>query len=312
MARKVLLEKLGKKHYSKDIEIFDAPEDIGPVVNPLAWKILKTLNEQPAYPNELAKKLKIHEQNVYYHINKLLKAGLIKIIKEEKKQGAVCRYFAPSTNAFGLELPSKKSEVKLGSMKVNPKLKDFFSDFIKAGNFDGSIVVGAPIPHGPHLTEAQDGHYAAHLAMFLGSLCNLRRNQFTVKLDTEVKVEKKQKRNMILIGGPVTNIICTDLNPKMKVSFGWDKSWYIKSDKVKHLDETAGLIAKIKNPWDKSKSIIILAGVRFIGTKAAIIALTQHYEKILEKFDKHKDFYCVVNGLDRDGDGQIDDIKILE
>jgi len=307
-----LLEKIGRKHYSRDIEIFDNPKDIEPVVHKLAWKILKTLNEQPMYPNELAKKLKIHEQNVYYHINKLMKANLIKVVKEEKKQGAVCKYFTPTAKAFGLELPSEKSEIKIGDMKINPKLKDFFSEFIHAGNFNGKIVVGSPTPHGPHLTEAQDGHYGIHLAMFLGNLCSLKRNKFAVKLDTEVKAEKKQKRNMIIIGGPVVNTICAELNEKMKINFGWDKYWYINSGKKRYLDETSGLIAKIKNPWDKTKSIIILAGTRFMGTKACTIALTQHYEKLLEKFDKHKDFYCVINGLDRDGDGKLDDIKILE
>ena len=196
-------------------------------------------------------------------------------------------------------------------MKISPKLKDFFSDFIKAGNFDGSVVVGSPLPHGPHLTEAQDGHYAIHLAMFLGNFCSLKRNQFAVKLDTEIKAEKKQNRNMILIGGPVTNIICTELNKKMKANFEWDKSWHVNANR-RYFNETTGIIAKIKNPWDEGKAIIVLAGVRFIGTKACIIALTQHYEKVLEKFDKHKDFYCVVNGLDRDGDGQLDDIEILE
>jgi hypothetical protein len=98
----------------------------------------------------------------------------------------------------------------------------------------------------------------------------------------------------------------------MKVNFDWDKNWFIQADKMRYLDENAGIIAKVKNPWDDSKSVIVLAGVRSIGTKACILALTQHHEKILEKYDRHKDFYCVVRGLDRDGDGQLDDIEILE
>ena len=312
MAKKILLEKIGRRHYFKDIEIFDRPKEIVAALNPLAWRILKILNEQPTYPNELARKLKIHEQNIYYHINKLLKAGLIEVVREEKKQGAICKYFAPTAQAFGLELPSKKSEIKIGGVKINTKLKDFFADFIKAGNFNGTIVVGSPLPHGPYLSEAQDGHYAVHLAMFLGNLCNLRKNQFIVKLDTEVKAERKQNRNMVLIGGPVTNIISTELNKKLKINFEWDKYWHIRSDRMRYLDETAGLIAKVRNPWAENKSIILLAGVRFIGTKACIIALTQHYEKILEKFDRHKDFYCIINGLDKDGDGKLDDIEVLE
>lgn len=294
---------------TRNIELVRDPEALRAAVNPLAWKILNILNERPSYPQELAKKLKINEQNVYYHIRQLQKSGLIECISEEKKQGAVCKYFVPTAQAFGVELSSKKNEKEV---EANPAVKDFFFEFIRKGTFDGSIVVGSPLPHGPHLTEAQDGHYAVHLAMFLGNLCGLREKQFVVKLDTEVKSEKKQNRNMILIGGPVTNMICADVNRKMKVNFDWDKNWFIQADKMRYLDENAGIIAKVKNPWDDSKSVIVLAGVRSIGTKACILALTQHHEKILEKYDRHKDFYCVVRGLDRDGDGQLDDIEILE
>jgi len=294
---------------TKGIELFRDPEILRAALNPLAWKILNLINEQPSYPNEIAKKLKVNEQNIYYHIRNLQKSRLIECISEEKKQGAVCKYFVPTAQAFGIELSGRKSEKEL---KINPAVKDFFFEFIRKGTFDGSIVVGSPLPHGPHLTEAQDGHYAVHLAMFLGNLCGLRKNQFIVKLDTEVKSEKKQNRNMILIGGPVTNMICTDVNKKMKVNFDWDKNWFIQAGKMRYLDENAGIIAKVKNPWDDSKSVIVLAGVRFIGTKACIMALTQHHKKILEKYDRHKDFYCVVRGLDRDGDGQLDDVEILE
>lgn len=294
---------------TRNIELVRDPEALRAALNPLAWKILNLINEQPSYPNDIAKKLKVNEQNIYYHIRNLQKSGLIECISEEKKQGAVCKYFVPTAQAFGVELSSKKNEKEV---EINPAIKDFFFEFIRKGTFDGSIVVGSPLPHGPHLTEAQDGHYAVHLAMFLGNLCGLRKNQFIVKLDTEVKSEKKQNRNLILIGGPVTNMICTDVNKKMRVNFDWDKNWFIQVGKMRYLDENAGIIAKVKNPWDDTKSIIVLAGVRFIGTKACIIALTQHHEKILENYDRHKDFYCVVRGLDRDGDGQLDDIEILE
>jgi DNA-binding PadR family transcriptional regulator len=291
----------------RGIEIVD-PATLQTALNPLAWKILNLINEQPQYPSEIAKKLKVNEQNIYYHIRNLQKAGLIECVSEEKKQGAVCKYFVPTAQAFGVELAGRKKQKEV---EISPRAKDFFFEFVRKGVFDGSIVVGSPLPHGPHLTEAQDGHYAIHLAMFLGKFCGLKPDKFIVKLDTEMKAEKKQKRNMILIGGPVTNIICTDVNKKMRVFFDWDKNWFIQAGNMRYLDETAGIIAKVKNPWDETKSIIVLAGVRFMGTKACVLALTQHHEKVLAKYSKHEDFYCVVKGLDRDGDGQLDDIEIL-
>jgi DNA-binding transcriptional ArsR family regulator len=313
LAKKSLIGKRGNKTYSKTIEILDSPSNFISITSEMAWKILKTLNEKPMYPNELAKKLKIHEQKIYYHIRRMEKAGLISVVKEEYRRGAVCKYFAPVSQAFGFELPGGEEEIKLASSKINPSLKEFFHEFIKTGTFDGSIIVGSPTPHGPFLTAARDGHYAVQLAMFLGNFCTLEK-RFVVKLDTEAKAENSLNRNMVVVGGPITNMVCSDLNEKLKVRFLYDGAWSIFSERTntKYTDELDALIARIKNPWDETKKIILLSGLKFEGTKTSILAITDRYEKILEDFDKNKDFYCVIRGLDKDGDGKVDDIKILE
>jgi len=294
----------------RGIEIVSDPEVLKAALNPLAWKILNTINEQPSYPNKIAKKLRVNEQNVYYHIRNLQKSGLIECVSEEKKQGAVCKYFVPTAQAFGIELAGHNSR---DDKSQSPLVRDFFFEFVRKGVFDGKVVVGAPTPHGPHLTEARDGHYAVHLGFLLGSLCNLE-NRFVVALDIDIKAEKKQNRNLILIGGPVTNIISSEINNNLDVRFAWNNAWQISSliTKKSYAQENCGLIAKIRNPWDKNKSLVMLSGLRYNGTKACIIAITQHADKILKDYSKHKDFYRVINGLDRDGDGKIDDIEILE
>jgi len=302
---------VAKAQQVKGIEILRDPEILRAALNPLAWKILNVMNEKPSYPSEIAKKLKVNEQNIYYHIRNLQKSGLIECVSEEKKQGAVCKYFVPAAQIFGVELAGIKPKTNLS--EIDPLLKDFFFEFIRKGIFDGKVVVGAPTPHGPHLTEARDGHYAVHLGFLLGSLCNLE-NRFVVALDVDIKAEKKQSQNMILIGGPVTNIISSDINSKLGVRFVWNNAWQISSaiTKRSYAQENCGLIAKVRNPWDKNKSVILLSGLRYNGTKACIIAITQHAEKVLKDYSKQKDFYRVINGLDRDGDGKIDDVEILE
>ena len=304
-------EKEGKRYY-KDIEILDHPEKLAAMSNDLAWKILQLINKRPMYPNEISKKLKVHEQKIYYHINKMLKAGLIEVVHEEIKHGAICKYFAPTSYAFGIELPGGEVEFKLnGKAKINTNIKNFFYEFIKNGVFNGSIVVGAPTPHGPYLTAARDGHFAVQLGIFLGRFCSLE-NRFVIKLDTEVKAEEAYNRNMIVIGGPVTNMIFADLNESLKVKFVWKRAWIIQSAKNEYVGELDGIIAKITNPWDEGKKIILLAGSRAEGTKACILAITQQYEKVLKGFNKNKEFYRIIRGLDRDGDGKVDDIEILE
>jgi hypothetical protein len=243
----------------------------------------------------------------------LKKVGLIEVVKEETKKGAICKYFAPTSAAFGVEIGGRGEESRIKNERANKKVKEFFHEFIKDGIFDGSIVVGSPTQHGPFLTSARDGHYAIQLAMFLGNFCGLT-NRFIVKLDTEVKAEGAEKRNMILIGGPVTNMISSDINEKLKIRFKWQNGWRIFSEitKEEYVNEDIGIIAKMRNPWDRTKSIIVLAGLKFEGTKSCIIAITHYFDKILKKYRRKEEFFSLIKGLDRDGDGKVDDIELLE
>jgi hypothetical protein len=58
--------------------------------------------------------------------------------------------------------------------------------------------------------------------------------------------------------------------------------------------------------------LLVIAGIRNIGTKAAVIALTRHTDDVLRGFSKNKDFGCIVQGFDLDGDGKVDSVEVLE
>src|SRR3990172_6579624 len=66
----------------------------------LAQRILKELASFPTYPRELAKRLNVHEQKVYYHIHKLEKAGLIEVVKKQEVHGTLANVYAPTAPAF--------------------------------------------------------------------------------------------------------------------------------------------------------------------------------------------------------------------
>ncbi len=303
-----LVKKEKGKKISEPIMILSNPETAFRKLNKNSLKILKMLAKKPMYASELSKELKIHEQKIYYYLNSLKEGGLIKVTREETKRGAVVRYFSPSANAFGFEIKSKKmKEIE------DEKFISFFQEFIGSGVFDGSLVVSAAFSHGPYLTSARDGHYAVQLGFYLGKYCDLPK-KFVVKLDTEIKAERKEDRNLILIGGPTVNILTNELNKKLKIKFEWNKKWVLKSEFTgkKYDDEDIALIAKITNPWNKDKKIILLSGLKFEGTKTSIIAITQYFNKVLKKYEQGKDFYCLIKGLDRDGDGKTDDIKVIE
>jgi len=105
MDKKLLLHEEDKIQKVKEIAIVKDPQKLKMILNRLSWKILVMLSEREMYPLEIAKKLGIHEQKVYYHIRKLARAGAITVTREEKKKGAIAKYYKAVSPAFGIELP---------------------------------------------------------------------------------------------------------------------------------------------------------------------------------------------------------------
>jgi DNA-binding transcriptional ArsR family regulator len=272
------------------------------------------------YPLEIARQLGMHEQKVYYHIRKLAKAGAITVEREEKKKGATAKYYKTVSPAFGIELPYGYKPIQnLCLLSIDEQLQEFFKEFISNGIFDGKIVVGSPQPHGPFKTSARDGHYVAHLTFFLGQFAKMP-TEFVVKLDVDVKAEKEEKNNLILVGGPGTNLLTQEINDYLPIKFIMQSSEQgfllggLSSKKTSQVytSDVSGLIAKIVNPWDKTKRIVVLAGNKAVGTKACVLALTNFWKKTLEKYKGEDTFAVVIHGFDLDGDGKVDSIEVNE
>jgi len=321
MNKKLLLHEEGKKQKVKEIAIIEDPQKLKMILNRLSWKILVMLSEKEMYPLEIAKKLGIHEQKVYYHIRKLARAGAIAVAKEEEKKGAIAKYYKAVSPAFGIELPQGyKTLERLSLLSMDERIQKFFEGFIKEdGTFEGKIVVGSPMPHGPFKTSARDGHYASHLTFFLGQFAKMPED-FAIKLDVDVKAEKEEKNNLILVGGPGTNLLTQELNDYLPIRFNMQPSeqgflfggLVSRKTSTVYTADAVGLIAKIVNPWDNNKWVIVLAGNKAVGTKACVLALTNFWKKTLKDYDGKDAFATVIQGFDLDGDGKVDSIEVLE
>ncbi|MDH5419964.1 MAG: helix-turn-helix domain-containing protein, partial [Candidatus Bathyarchaeota archaeon] len=281
MKKKLLLSGERRQYVMKEIAIFNDPERLKAALNKLSWRILQLLSEQEMYPMEVAKKLEVHEQKVYYHIRKLARVGIVKVVKEEEKKGAVAKYYKASFPALGVELPFGYQKIKNVLVpSIDEKMKQFLSSFLKEdGTFDGKIIVGSPDPHGPFKARARDGHYAAYLTLFLGQFVDLPED-FPIKLDVDVKAEKEESNNLISVGGPGTNLITQEANEFLPIRFNMMPSKHgfllggLVSEKTKNVytADNIGVIARIPNPWNKEKRIIVLAGNKAVGTKACVLA----------------------------------------
>jgi predicted transcriptional regulator len=104
MDKKLLLQEEHKAQKVKEIAILKDPQKLRMILGSLSWKILVALSEKEMYPLELARKLGIHEQKVYYHIRKLVKAGAITVVKEEEKKGGKYEIFAKLRREVVLEI----------------------------------------------------------------------------------------------------------------------------------------------------------------------------------------------------------------
>lgn len=273
----------------------------------LAQKILKCISEEAKYPADIAKELKVHEQKVYYHIHNLEKAGVIKVVKKEVKQGAVANYYALAEPSFVVKFRELEPTQKISQFKNESA---YLEPFIKNGKLDALIVVGSPDPHGPDKARSRDGYYGIDLALFLGTFLNYV-PEFNVMLDTDIR-ENNLDSNLILLGGPITNKTTAQFNDKLPIKFenGSIKST-ISGELYPH--DECGLIVKIKNPLNKDKSILVVAGKRFSGTRAAIIAFLKHFKKIAAGNVRNKNIMAnVVEGIDLDSDGIVDDVEFRE
>src|SRR3989338_3730397 len=103
----------------KENEMYSLParelpkQHITAVSSELAQKILALLAQEPGYPSEIAKSLKVHEQKVYYHIRNLEKAGVISVVRRETKQGAVANYYAMEQSALVVRFREFEASAKV-------------------------------------------------------------------------------------------------------------------------------------------------------------------------------------------------------
>ncbi len=317
MRKKTIISYGNGNTISKKILMLENVTDIKILSNNIAWKIIELLSSKPMYPAEVAKELKLYDQTVYYYIRKLARIGAIEQVGTRLIRGGTARLFSASSPSFGLELEGNAEKLESPNNTKYEKRKnipDILKEFYENNSFSGLIVVGAPDPHGPYKSSSRDGHYAVHLSFYLGTLSESYTSGFIVKLDVDAKAEKDiDNRNLILIGGPGTNIVTSEFNRYLQIKFNEDNYWSGLTDqsgRIFNMDNH-GLIAKINNPYNKDKKILILAGVRSIGTKASVIALTNYGNKISDNSSTDNQLALVVQGFDMNADGKIDHVDIV-
>ena len=309
---KILYDPKSEAAFAKRVLVADKPDGFRPASGKVGQKILVLLSSGPKYPAEMARSLNIYHQTVYYHIGRLEKAGLITRVRSEHIRGGEANHYALASDGYAVEFPVKGEPLPtLRSSGRSKALGRFFKEFFREGEFDGWVVVGSPLQHGEAGTQARDGHYAVQLGFALGQFVTLP-TRFPVKLDVDLRAEKLMASNLVVVGGPRTNVIAEDLNPHLRLRFSQGGFWStIVDDEGKtYGSELDCIVEKVKNPWDATKTCILVAGLTGAGTKAAIIGICNFAEVLFKKYDSG-DFSALLRGQDKDGDGKVDSVDVL-
>lgn len=284
------------------------PNKLSVLNTELAVKILQELARKPSCAMDIARRLKEHEQKIYYHLRRLEKAGIIKIERTEERSGSLAKIFSVSSPFVSVKLFDSEH---LSDVKTKPREIEFLEPFIHKGKLDAVIVVGSPDPHGKYSSRGFDGSAAIDLGLFLGTfLVNVSPDY---KLDTEIK-DSDLKNNLIIVGGPKANILIDKINDKLPTYFDTKHDFNIISTFTKSVysDDHIGIVVKMKNPFAKGKEILVLSGKRFDGTRAAILALIKYLKKLEVGNKSDSGIARIVEGIDKDSDGRIDDVEFLE
>jgi hypothetical protein len=326
MSRHYILTS-GRRSTALPMKVFDSPAALRPFSGGLGWKVFQSLSE-PACPMDVAKKLGVHEQKVYYYIRKFREARLISEVGREPRKGTVARFYQLRSHAFGVRIPGAPGEREVSV--PSPAHSALLEPFIASGTLNARIVVGSPDPHGPWKARSSDACCAIDLALFLGAFTR-GMGGLNYKLDTEIR-EPDLSGNLILIGGPAANMMTNKANPSLPVRFDTRGRVSIVSDLSgkSYREEEHGLVVIAPNPWadsgrlsgnppsgkpspGPSSQVLVLAGNRFQGTRAAIIACITDMEKLMEGNRFRRGVRArVVKGFDLDGDGIIDSAEIVE
>jgi DNA-binding transcriptional ArsR family regulator len=310
---KLLLDPKGGSTLAKRVLVSDKPDGFRPASGKIGQKILILLATGPKYPAEIARSLNAHHQTVYYHMGRLEKAGLVTKVRRESIRGGEANLFALSSDGYAVEYPVRGEHIPtLQSSTRSTALGRFFAEFVRDGVFDGWVVVGSPVPHGSGETQARDGHYAVQLGFALGEFVALPA-RFPVKLDVDLRAEKLTTSNLVVVGGPRTNVVAEELNSHLPIRFRQGGFWgsIVDEDGRAYTSELDCIVAKVANPWDNAKTCILAAGLTGAGTKAAIIGICNYADILFKKY-RSGDFVALLRGVDRDGDGKVDSVDVLK
>jgi len=104
-----------------------APKNLNVLNTELSLKILGELSKKPQCVMDVARKLKQHEQKIYYHMRRLDNAGIVKLIRREERAGALAKIYSVTHPFLTVKLFDGEY---VSHVKTEPKHVEFFLNLL--------------------------------------------------------------------------------------------------------------------------------------------------------------------------------------
>ena len=137
----ILREENNKLSYSEAV-IVDSPSALKIIDHPIRLEILKMLAKKPMYPAEIARKMKLHEQKIYYHIKQMTNSGVLEVVEKEEIRGTVAKKLSPKFLNFAFTLSKKWKKLDNLIEKKDPEILNFLNPFIINKELNAAEEVG--------------------------------------------------------------------------------------------------------------------------------------------------------------------------
>ena len=226
---------------------------------------------------------------------------------------------------------------KTNKIKYEYTLENFPDPFLTPRCFDLSFVLGSSKEKtsiennrigGWGAAEMDNSTRLVDLATFFGNLAgqyNIKfENQMIGFLDSEIPNNIRNNSNLILIGGgdvnELTAVLQTIYSDNIPIHFDSPQSANAIISRItsevyvaRGRGKNVGIIELLPNPFNPNKVVMLLGGNFVTGTQASLLALMKYPKEIQKNNIYNRDIPAkIVEGIDTDKDGIIDDVRILE
>jgi len=303
-----LVENLDSGEQKVYNSVFVEHKHVNILSNDLALQIVSKLAQSKACAMDLSRELKQHEQKIYYYLRKLEEAGVIKKVGTERRFGMIAKMYTSVSPIAATKLYDDGDIITSSNNGKNPHLHKLLSPFVENGKLNAKIIVGDTYPHGKYNKPDLFSLFLIDFFLTLGGRINNLSTQ-SYEIDVFIKKGELEENNIILIGNNMSNTIIESINDKIPVYFTNHETIKSKITNKEYNDPRVGIIIKCDSPFNTNKKMLLVGGTTCRSMRAANMALIS---KLKEISDPHSNFNIIVEGLDTNGDGIIDDAKILE